>query len=338
MRKTILFRAMTYVVAILLLSVAQSCINKKYTLTDIDKNICVFQEGICLPIGSTDTMSLIKLMSKFDLSEDVEEFFKYEDGEALTLSYGPETMDMSESLSSLSFSVDIDKVEFNHSVGLNLDNLASGVISHEEQVSGLGKAVAANVFKSYETPIETSFEFAPFEGVELPEMLESVNDIIFEEVYLSLRMQTSEGFPNIGEDGVLALELDMIMPDFVIVEDGRYRDGKLEISDKFVRNADKMEFVMNPVKLSGMDLNMSREQLATLAGSIVMRGNVTLSGSELDVDGWSGKNLGIDIIADIKTIEAGAETSREEKLHVKEVTGFLTLPGFSKVATICRCH
>lgn len=174
---------------------------------------------------------------------------------------------------------------------------------------------------SYVTPVDMSFEFAPLKGVELPEMLNSVNDIIFDEVYLSLEMKTGEGFPSIGDNGTLALGLDLMLPDFIIVDDDRYKDGKLEISDDFVKTGDGLKLVADPVRIKGLDLNMEREQLSQLADSIYIKGNVTLTGAELDIDEWTGKSHNIDIIADIKTIKPGADALQEDKVLIKEVTG-----------------
>ena len=77
MRKTFLFRAVTRVVAVFSLITVSSCIDKKYTLSEenLDLNVHVFQKGVCLPLGSTDTISLGGLMQNLDLSEDMKNFF-----------------------------------------------------------------------------------------------------------------------------------------------------------------------------------------------------------------------------------------------------------------------
>ena len=153
-------------------------------------------------------------------------------------------------------------------------------------------------------------------------MLKSVNDIIFDEVYLSIEMKTGEGFPSIGENGILSLGLDIELPEFITVADSRYKNGKLEVSDDFVKTADGLSLVIDPIKVAGLDLNMSREELSELADSIFIKGNATITGAELDLDEWTETSHNIDIIADIKTIKKDADSSTE-KLLIKEVTGIV---------------
>ena len=174
---------------------------------------------------------------------------------------------------------------------------------------------------SYSTTLDMSFEFAPLKDVELPEMLASVGDIVFDDVYLSLNLATEENFPSIGEDGVLTLGLNMELPEFVQIDDERFVDGKLTLSEEFVRNDNNgaLTLDLTPIRISGLNLDMTREELTELADSIKIEGSVVLAGAALNIDDWAGEAHRIDVIADLKTIKDVA--SEDEKIDIKSVTG-----------------
>lgn len=177
---------------------------------------------------------------------------------------------------------------------------------------------------SYSTNLDMSFEFAPLKGVELPEMLASVGEILFDDVYLSLNLETGAGFPSIGDEGVLSLGLNMELPSFVTVDDERFVDGKLTISEEFSKTADgKLSLKLEPIKIGGLALNMTREELTELSDSIKIEGGVTLTGAALDLDDWTGKSHKIDVLADIKTIKNSDSQTETEKLVIESVTGYV---------------
>ena len=66
-------KAMTFVVALFTLITTVSCINEEYELSEdrIDLNVTAFQEGIALPLGSTEKFTLGQLVEEMegDLAE-----------------------------------------------------------------------------------------------------------------------------------------------------------------------------------------------------------------------------------------------------------------------------
>ena len=68
MRSCFNIRAMAVAIAILASFLATSCVNDKFDLSkeNLDLNVTVFQEGISLPLGSTDKISLDQLFSKLE--------------------------------------------------------------------------------------------------------------------------------------------------------------------------------------------------------------------------------------------------------------------------------
>ena len=216
--------------------------------------------------------------------------------------------------------------------------IAEGAVLSKEDIETLADSESKVEFKAiiptlepdvieidtYSTDLDMSFEFAPLKGVELPEMLASVGQITFDDVYLSLNLATGDGFPSLGEDGVLTLGLEMELPSFVTVEDDRFVDGKLTISEEFSKDVDGgLSLELSPIKIAGLDLNMTREELTELADSIRIDGGVTLTGAALDIDDWTGKSHLINVLADIKTIKDDADQNKEEKLVIDSVTGYV---------------
>ena len=147
MRKTFLLKVTTLVVTAFSLIAVSSCVDKKYTLSmdTLDLKVQLFQEGVCLPLGATDTMSLARLIQKLELPEEFKEFFQAGEDGSYSLTYGPETMDMSENLSSLSGAVDIDKIDFSKSVDFKLEGVEVDEISYEGDSYGFEKDMSSEL-------------------------------------------------------------------------------------------------------------------------------------------------------------------------------------------------
>lgn len=173
------------------------------------------------------------------------------------------------------------------------------------------------VSMSYTQEIKNDFNFEPLKGVELPEMLKYVDRIELDEVYLSLALQTGEGFPDLGADAVLSMNAEVTLPEFIVLDDAdpRYQDGKLTVRGELKNGV----LAVEPVKIVSLDLGMTGQELAGLKGTIGINGSVSLAGSSLNIDDWVGKEHSVNVVADIKTIREG-ETG-EEKLEIKKITG-----------------
>ena len=175
---------------------------------------------------------------------------------------------------------------------------------------------------SFSSQIDTTFAFKPLEGVDLPEMLVSVGQIIFDDVYLSFGIKTGRDFPSLGENASLSLGVDITLPDFIKIDDERFENGQLSMTgvlEKGPNPGDPMELVIDPIKIESLDLDMTRQQLNELEGSIGISGNISLSGASLVLDEWVDKTNSIDVVADLKTIRTGQTAS--DKLEIAAVTG-----------------
>jgi hypothetical protein len=80
MRKSFFNGAVTCVVAFVTLTTFSSCVDEKYELSEdnIDLTVTVFQEGISIPLGSTDKITLESLYSQLD--EQTREMIQELDG------------------------------------------------------------------------------------------------------------------------------------------------------------------------------------------------------------------------------------------------------------------
>ena len=159
---------------------------------------------------------------------------------------------------------------------------------------------------------EQKISFEPLKGIDLPQMLHHVDDIELDNVYLTLSIETGEGFPSLGENSELAVGLQISMPDFIVIEDQRYVDGKLSLNGSLekVPGKSSMKLSFDPIKVSKLGLDMDYEQLKGLAGEIVVDGSVSLTGASLNVDEWVGKTNSIDLTAVLATVEEGVVTDR----------------------------
>lgn len=181
---------------------------------------------------------------------------------------------------------------------------------------------SASVDTYADTIEEETIPFEPLKDVDLPEELAYVEQIVLDDVYLSLAVKTGEGFPSIGDDAALSVSVEVMLPDFIVIDDDRYSDGKLAVTGVLEKPAvpgDPMQIVIDPIRISSLDLNMTREALSGLMTDIKVAGGVSLSGASLDFDEWlgEGKTHSLDIVADLKTMREGAG----QKLGIKKVTG-----------------
>lgn len=175
---------------------------------------------------------------------------------------------------------------------------------------------------AYSASIEKTIEFAPFESVDLPEELAYVGDIVMDDSYLTISMSSSEDFPDLGQEAVLSLGLDITLPEFIKVDDARYQDGKLSVLGVFEKQpSGKLEMIIDPVKIKSIDINKSSSELAEINGEVGVVGTVNISGAELDLDEWLGdKSHKLDFAISLGSVKDGQETGR---LDIKSVSAKL---------------
>ena len=129
MEKFSISRVVSHAVLLVVLTAAPSCVSNKYELSqeNLDLKMTLFQEGVSLPLGSVEAISLGSIISMAGLEEEFEKYFKVGSDGGYTMSVSGK-MDLSEDLSSLTEMVNIDKIEVNSDIAFNLQDVdVSGV-------------------------------------------------------------------------------------------------------------------------------------------------------------------------------------------------------------------
>ena len=132
MKKTFIHRVAGVAALFVSLMSLGSCVNEQYEISQdrLDLNVTVFQEGVCLPLGSTEMIRLGSIIDQLELEEDIKKYLMTDESGAYSISYkAEEPLDMSEDLKSLTGMVDIDKIDFGQSIdftmtGLNVDDIS----------------------------------------------------------------------------------------------------------------------------------------------------------------------------------------------------------------------
>lgn len=110
-----------------------SCVQEEYRISDetLDLEVTVFQEGISLPLGSTEAITVGQLVDQLD--QEVKDMFALTDG---AYSFGmADEFDFSEQLAFLSENFSIDAFSINESVPFNLADVdVSGVTVPENRI------------------------------------------------------------------------------------------------------------------------------------------------------------------------------------------------------------
>lgn len=129
MNKFGLSGVMTLSSLLISLILASSCVNEEYDMSGDNLNLEVtpFQEGVALPLGSTDTLKLKELLK--DVGSDV---LKAGENGAYAVSF-KDSFDMSEELSSLSDMIDIPDVDFSQKISFKLKDVEMADVKIEAQ-------------------------------------------------------------------------------------------------------------------------------------------------------------------------------------------------------------
>lgn len=110
-----------------------SCVQEEYRISEetLDLEVTVFQEGISLPLGSTEAITVGQLVDQLD--QEVKDMFALTDG---AYSFGmADEFDFSEQLAFLSENFSIDAFSINESVPFNLADVdVSGVTVPENRI------------------------------------------------------------------------------------------------------------------------------------------------------------------------------------------------------------
>lgn len=169
------------------------------------------------------------------------------------------------------------------SFSAEVPELVPARLSVDQYVASINEAISLDMMK--------------IEGV--PEMIKSIDQINFKDVYLDLEMDASsvaELIDNVDAD----LDFDVTLPKLIIVE-GAQSGNVLSLSGKL---NEENKVVINPVKIVGLDLSEVeiKDETMCLDGlNIAIDGNISLKNISVDIQDLKADELSIAVNGSIAT-------------------------------------
>lgn len=222
--------ALTAFSAVFSLFLAQSCVNEKYEISEdtLDLEVSVFQDGVSIPLGSTDSIKLKSLLSELD-PETLQYFQLGEDG-----AYGiglSDSYDLSDSLKALTEMLVIPAFEFSESIEFKLEDVDVSDI-RMDATAYKGEFDLSSVF---EVPdMDINFDMDPLEikaGINKFIPSSSELDLDLDDLSLSHVFMSAKGIDDIPSVLVndTPMAIDDLGYDFGIVEDFDLADEPLSV-------------------------------------------------------------------------------------------------------------
>ena len=105
-----------------MLFAAASCVNKEYVIAEdkINLEVNVFQEGVVIPVGTTDVIKVKDLVSMLD--EEYQQYLKAREDGVYSIYYA-DSYDFSDSLSVLKEMVKLDDIDFSQDIAFTLSDV-----------------------------------------------------------------------------------------------------------------------------------------------------------------------------------------------------------------------
>lgn len=198
MYKSGLSRVMTLSLLSFLLIPATSCVNEEYDMSEENMNLEVtpFQEGLVLPLGSTDTLKLKEILK--DVDADI---LKAGENGVYSISF-KDSFEMTDELSSLSDMISIPDVDFSQKVSFKLKDVDVADVKIEAQDY------------SFEHELSSSLTVP---DVNLPVMEESVDIELGLSSYVPDQDDLELDFPSVEvESHFMSISDDLHIPDAMI--------------------------------------------------------------------------------------------------------------------------
>lgn len=189
MKKMGIIRAMTFVVASLLLVVTNSCVNQEYELSEdrLNLEMTVFQDGLSVPLGSTSRIMLKDVKDSLLAGLEDTTFLNYftvgangEYGAAIS-----DRLDLSDTLNNLLAQIEIPDVPFSETFSFNLNSVDVSSLTVPESVYEYTEKIGGKIsapdfsFSGFGTDFEVSaelYKYKPSEDIlklDIPEISRS---------------------------------------------------------------------------------------------------------------------------------------------------------------------
>ena len=327
-----------------------SCVNEEYDMSEDNLNLEVtpFEEGVVLPLGSTEQIKLKELLK--DVDADI---LNVGANGAYSISFS-DSFDMTEELSSLKDLIDIPDVDFSEKVTFQMNGVDVSAVkldamdySFEHDLSD-SIAVVADIpeivpstisFDTFETVIREEVELEMISAEDMPEELVALGTVELKDTYLNVSMDAS-ALPKLGAAS-LDVELAIAIPSMIKAE-GADENGNLVISGTL---DNKGMINIDPVKIVALDLE-GRDLKNGIRDVLVLEVSVRLSNADLDVDQWLGKDLEIGLNVSIRNITISKVTGKvdydvdpvEVDVDLSEFINMLEESGAEANLDFCHAH
>ena len=308
-------------VAAVFIALPQSCVNEEYDITKIDKTVAFGGEELVFPLGSTEQLTLSKLLPKEDIDYLVTLSggvygFKL-DGDPLDLSENIKDLDLASKLNieAMDFSqeisepVDIDLSGMSFGESQFPENPEDGKIDFGmQELPDVNRYIPAEPFgQSVNTGI---YEYNPL--ITNPEQfnlnLGTYNIPTFEGIYDPSNLENL--LPEVGDDEIVTIE-DTWMPE----KEFSLNDGNNGVN---VSIHLEMDGRLSNVKVTELDENAAMKVTVTMNNSFLAEGEVIpeVSISNLDqivqIDGMTGGRLDMsDLVLSAEKDKSTISVSRD---------------------------
>ncbi len=301
----------------LLISVlfATSCVNEKYDMSGdkLNMEITPFEDGVTLPLGSTEQIKLK------DLLEDVDsEFLTVGADGSYSVKLG-DSFGLGDDFSSLSELMSIPDVSISPKLNVKFKKLNSPSAAVYGQAGNIPSLPGNN---HLEAEISQNIEFNILASENVSQDIVSLGVVELDDTYINIALDGSSLPVTSGID--VNVDIDMQIPDVLKVSEAV--NGVLKLHGKLDDNG---ILAIDPIRVEGMDFtgaDLTEDVNVTLA----LYGKVSLTVSSIDVVEWVGKRMAVDFNLDIKNIDIN-KLECNVKYGIDPVTESIDLSDFSSM-------
>ncbi len=266
------------------LALGVSCVNEEYDMSgdNLNLEVTVFENGLTLPLGSTEQIKLQDLLKDADwnalqVGADGEYYVKYED-----------SFNIGSGLPDFSDFVKIPNVDFVQTLAFTLPEIDI------PDVNIPGLVIPDVVLDGLEASVKESVEVEFLSAGALSKEVVSLGTVTLDNTYLTVNFDASSVLPKLGS-AVLTMDFEVKIPEMIRLEG--QKTGVLKLTGKA---DDKGIIKVDPIKVESLDINKSAAELAKgLKDVVEIEGilkldNVTVDSYELVKNGIElGFNVGL---------------------------------------------
>jgi len=168
-------------------------------------------------------------------------------------------------------------------------------------------------FDEYKAHIDEEVSFGEFSIDELPKEVVSVEFIELDQVFLDFNVKAA-GINAIVKDADVNLDLSVVLPEIISVEQGKLENGVLKVKGTLNENE---EIVIEPIRILGLDLSgvdiHGEDPFKDM--KIDINGDIMIQDATIDLGALDNSDLNMTVEASIKSAHL------ENRIGIANVTG-----------------